>query len=282
MNPQEQWLQAQAEQGRNIYLVLDSEGQLAERNALIAGLGHHHYRNLYVGTPANSLVETAPYLMRLESAGHPAFQALLDAPERNWGWLASAENDDLDVLAAHWQQRLVVGERPNQSLYRFHDNRVLGRALDFLQPGQHPAYLGPLTSVCYWHAGQWKITHNPDPGIRPPPPSPAWADTPIPDATFAGQQFENTRRYLVREHSERLLKLAEQQDLDTWLRGQLDLARTWQWQEPEQIHFLLTQSLQAPGYVLPKAWLPKPGEMPSMHFDRLYQERRYWQEVGSV
>lgn len=282
MNPQEQWLHAQAEQGRHIYLVLDSDGQLEERNALIAELGNDQYRNLYVGTPANSLVEMAPYLLRLESAGHPTVQALLNTPERNWGWLASAENNDLDVLATHWQDRLVVGERPNQSLYRFHDNRVLGRALDFLQPEQRPDYLGPLASVCYWQADQWKIVYNLDPGVYPLPSDLAWLNTPIPEATFAGQQFDNARRYLVREHLESLVKLAEQQDLDTWLRGQLDLARTWEWREPEQIHFLLTQSLQASGYALPKDWLPKPDETASMHFDRLYQEKLYWQGDAPV
>lgn len=178
MNPLEQWLQAQAEQGQQIYLVLDSDGQLEERNALIAELGNDQYRNLYVGTPAESLANVAPYLIQLESAAHPAFQALLYTPERNWGWLTSAENKNLNVLATHWQDRLVVGERPNQSLYRFHDNRVLELALDFLQPEQRPDYLGPLASVCYWQADQWKIVYNLDPGVHPLPSSPAWLNTP--------------------------------------------------------------------------------------------------------
>ena len=277
MNPQEQWLHAQAGLGRHIYLVLDCDGQLEARNALIAELGNNQYRNLYVGTPAASLVDTAPYLLGLASASQPAFQALLKVPEGNWGWLASAESNDLNVLAAHWQDRLVVGERPNQSLYRFHDDRVLGRALAFLQPEQRADYLGPLASVCYWQAEQWTIVHNPDPDVRPLPSDPAWLHTPLPEATFAAQQFDNTRRYLVREYPESLLKLAEQQDLDTWLRGRLYLARTWDWRQPEQVHFLLTQSLKAEGFTLPKAWLPRPDETPSMHFDRLYQEQLYWQ-----
>lgn len=277
MKPVEQWLRAQAEQGRHIYLVLDSDGQLDERNALIAELGSDQYRNLYVGTPADSLADVAPYLFQLKSAEHPALQVLLNAPERNWGWLASAENSDLDALVTHWQDRLVTGERPNQALYRFHDNRVLGRALNFLQPEQHPDYLGPLASVCYWQADQWQIVHNPEPGMRPLPTDPVWSNTPIPEATFAGQQFDNARRYLVREYSESLLKLAQQQDFDTWLQGSLDLARTWQWRESEQIHFLLTQSLQAPGHALPRSWMPKPDERPSTHFDRVYQEKLFWQ-----
>lgn len=277
MNPLEQWLHAQAEHGRRIYLVLDADGQLEERNALIAMLDSDQYRNLYVGTLAASLADMAPYLIQLESTEHPALQTLLHTPGRNWGWLGSAETGDLETLTRHWQDRLISGERPNQALYRIHDNRVLGRALAFLLPEQRPDFLGPLSSVCYWHADQWQSANNPAPGMYPLPPDPAWSKTPIPEATFTGQQFDNTRRYLVREHSERLIKLVEQYDLDTWLRQQLELARTWQWREPEQIHFLLTQSLQASSYALPKAWLPKPDETPSMHFDRLYQEALYWQ-----
>ncbi|WP_223542871.1 DUF4123 domain-containing protein [Pseudomonas sp. GL-B-12] len=277
MKPVEQWLRAQAEQGRHIYLVLDSDGQLDERNALIAELGSDQYRNLYVGTPADSLADVAPYLFQLESAEHPALQALLNAPERNWGWLASAENNDLCALATHWQERLVTGERPNQALYRFHDNRVLGRALAYLQSGQNPEYLGPIASVCYWQAEQWIVTDNPEPGQYPLPSAPAWLSTPTPEAICANVQFDNSRRYLMREHTDTLVRLAEQQNIDTWLRGQLDLARTWGWQEPEHIHFLLTQSLHAPGFAPPKRWLPQPNENPMLHFERLHQEVLYWQ-----
>ncbi|MGP0127670.1 DUF4123 domain-containing protein, partial [Pseudomonas bubulae] len=113
-------------------------------------------------------------------------------------------------------------------------------------------YLGLMTSVCYWQAEQWTVTDNPDPGIYPLPTDPAWCHTPTPEETFKGIQFDNTRRYLVREHLDTLLYLAREQDIDAWLRGQLDLAYTWGWQEPDSIHFLLTQSLQAPD------WTPTP------------------------
>lgn len=282
MNPLAQWLQAQVEQWRSLYLVLESDGQLEERNALICGLSNDRCRNLYIGTPAASMADTGPYLIRLDSAEHPALQALLHSPERNWGWLASAESADLDTLCTHWQARMIKGERPNQALYRFHDNRVLARALAFLQPEQRADYLGPLTSVCYWQADHWQTVTNPNPGVRPLPADPPWFNTPIPEAVFAGVQFDNARRYLVREHTERLLKLAEQQDLETWLQDQLDLARTWEWREPEQIHFLLTQGLHAAGQELPEAWLPRLGETPSMHFERLYQEQLFWQGSGPL
>lgn len=277
MNTLEQWLQEQTKQGRHLYLVLDSDGQLAERNALVSELGVDQYRNLYIGTPADSLANVAPYLFHLDSVEHPALQALLNTPDRDWGWLASADSPDLDLIATHWQNRLVTGERPNQVLYRFHDNRVLARALAFLQPEQRPAYLGLMASVCYWLAEQWTATENPDPGVHPLPRDPAWCHTPTPEATFKRIQFDNVRRYLVREHTDQLLELARQQDIDTWLRGQLDLAHTWGWQKPENIHFLLTQSLQAPGYSPPKNCLPQPKETPLMHFERAFQQALYWQ-----
>ena len=159
------------------------------------------------------------------------------------------------------------------SLYRL----IAGGQHIVVGPGPHAGYLGLLTSVCYWQAEQWAVTDNPDPGVHPLTPDPAWCHTPTPEAIFNSLQFDNARRYLVREHTEEMLDLARQQDMDTWLRGQLDLARTWGWQAPDSLHFLLTQSLQAPGYSPPKNWLPQANETPTMHFDRVYQETLYWQ-----
>ncbi|WP_347902767.1 DUF4123 domain-containing protein [Pseudomonas purpurea] len=282
MSTLEQWLHDQSATGRHFYLVLDSLGQADERNTLVSELGTQRYRNLYIGTPAESLAKNGPYLFELDSFDLPALRTLLTSPERNWGWLASAENTDLDTLSAHWRERLVTGERPHQAVYRFHDNRVLARALAYLPPEQRPEYLGSMASVCYWQVEQWRVTDNPAPGQYPLPTDPAWCHTPTPEATFKGVQFDNTRRYLVREHTDNLLSLAQQQDIDTWLRGQFDLAHTWGWQEPDSIHFLLTQSLQAPDYTPPKNWQPQPNETPAMHFDRVYQETLYWQGDAPV
>jgi hypothetical protein len=277
MSTLEQWLLDQSATGRRFYLVLDSLGQLDERNTLVQELETQRYRNLYIGTPAESLAKNGPYLFELDSFDLPALQALLASPERNWGWLASAENTDLDALSAHWRERLVTGERPDQAVYRFHDNRVFARALAYLQPEQRPEYLGSMASVCYWQVEQWMVTDNPAPGQYPLPTDPAWCHTPTPKGTFKSVQLDNTRRYLVREHTDNLLHLAQRQDIDTWLRGQFDLAYTWGWQEPDSIHFLLTQSLLAPNYAPPKTWLPQSNETPTMHFDRVYQETLYWQ-----
>ncbi|MCM2063162.1 DUF4123 domain-containing protein, partial [Pseudomonas aeruginosa] len=116
MTTAEQWLQKQGELGRYLYLVLDSDGQLDERDALLEGREPHQYGNLYSGTPASSLAAIGPYLFRLDALDHPVIQALLKSPERHWGWLASSVSSDLESLARHWRARLVKGERPNPAL----------------------------------------------------------------------------------------------------------------------------------------------------------------------
>jgi hypothetical protein len=275
MNPLEQWLLEQSRAGRDLYLMLDSYDQNDERMALAKELGADQYRSLYVGTAANSMASSGPFLFQIDSVNHPVIQALLETPERHWGWLASAIYFELDALAAHWRNRLVVGERPSQAVYRFHDNRVLGRALTHLQPEQRADFLGPIASVCYWHAEQWTVTDNPDPGEHPLPLDPAWLNTPTPDIVYANVQFDNTRRYLIREHTEALARLAADRNVDDWLWSLIQLAHLWNWQQPEQVHFLLTQCLKAPGYLPPKSWEPKPDEAPAAHFERVYQQVRY-------
>lgn len=283
MNATQQWLHAQAEQGRRLYLVLDTDGQLDERNALLSGLDHSQYCNLYLDTPARSLAATGPWIFALASLEHPVVQRLLDTPERNWGWLASTSaSGNLDQLTRHWRARLVTGERPHQALYRFHDNRVFARALAHLSDEQLCEYLGPMTSVCYWRGRHWAAAYNPAPGEYPVPPEPAWLAIPAPADTVAGVQFDNVRRYLMVEHTALIAELASQQDVDAWLTAQLALARTWSWQAPEQLRFLLLQRSQAPGATLPKSWLPHRDEPPAAHFQRVYDEVRFWHGDGAL
>ncbi|WP_434594267.1 DUF4123 domain-containing protein [Pseudomonas sp. R4-83] len=281
MNPLEQWLHAQTRGGCELYLMLETAGQGAEHAALTRDLGTEQFRPLYTGTAAESLGSSGPLLLRLDSVQHPAIQTLLATPERHWGWLASARHVELDVLTAHWRERVVTGERPNLAVYRVHDNRVLGRALAHLQPEQYAAFLGPFTSVCYWHTEQWHTADNPDPGLHPLPIDPPWLQTPTPQLIYANVLFDNTRRYLVGEHTEAMATLAEQRDVDEWLWGLVQLTLLWGWQQPEQVNFLLTRCLQLPDYRPPKTWLPQPGEDPAMHFERVYQEALCWQgDIG--
>lgn len=281
MSPVEQWLHTQSRAGCDLYLVLDADDQSEAHAALARDLGTEQFRHLYAGTAAESLAPTGPLLVQIDTAHHPVIQQLLATPERHWGWLASARHTELDALAAHWRERVVTGERPDLAVYRVHDNRVLGRALAHLQPEQYPPLLGPLDSVCYWHAGQWNVANNPDPAAHPLPIDPPWLQTPTPELIYANVLFDNTRRYLVGEHTEAMAELAEQLDVDEWLWGLIQLTHLWGWQQPEQVHFLLTRCLQLPGYRPAKSWLPKPGEDPAAHFERVYQEALYWQgEVG--
>ncbi|PMY64015.1 MULTISPECIES: DUF4123 domain-containing protein [Pseudomonas] len=282
MSTPEQWMRVQGELGQRLYLILDSVGQLDERNALLNERDNDQYSNLYSGTPASALAAIGPYLFQLDTLDHPAIQVLLKTPERHWGWLASSASGDLDQLARHWRARLVTGERPNQALYRFHDNRVLGRALAHLRPEQRSEFLGPIASVCYWQDGQWAAAYNPAPGEYPVPPAPAWLAVPPTADTAAGIQIDNARRYLMVEQMERLAELARQQDADTWLQAQLELARAWGWQAPEQVRFLLVQRLQAPREALPKSWLPQLDETPLTHFQRVYQQVQFWQGDAAV
>jgi hypothetical protein len=276
------WSSAQSNLGLHLYLILDSDGQSDERDALRNMLTSDKHINLFLGTPASSLAENGPFIFQLEKPDFQTIVKLIDKPERNWGWFASSSVNDIGVVAAHFRARLIAGERPNQAIYRFHDNRVLTRALNYLGSDQYQDYLGPISSVCYWDGSQWSITENSNPGEHPLPASPAWLNIPQSEAASAAVEFDNIRRYLMVEHTEVLAKLAERENLDAWLRAQLELARTWGWKEPEQLHFFVDQSLKAPEYHLPKSWYPHHGEIPSAHFERIYEESLYWQGEVAV
>ncbi|MFJ7311475.1 DUF4123 domain-containing protein [Pseudomonas sp. NPDC098747] len=176
------WLETQVRLERTCYLILDSCGQLDERSNLVNELGVERYRNLYLETPVAALASIGPYLFKLAYYHSAALLDLLNQPRRNWGWLASSANGDLEVITEHWQARLMKRQPPNQAVYRFHDNRVLGNALEFLLNEEYPAYLGPLSSVCYWHEEQWNVADNPTPGFHPLPFSPTWHRAPTPGA----------------------------------------------------------------------------------------------------
>lgn len=277
MNTLEQWLQEQTRQGRHLYLILDADGHFDERTALIKGLGLEQCRNLYVGTAAEALASVVPYIFLLDSVAHPTLQHLLSTPSRHWGWLASAVSGDLAMLSQHWQSLLVRGEPAHQVIHRFYDSRVFARTLAFLQPQQRSDYLGPVSSACYWQDEHWGVIDNPDPGVRPLPADAAWLNVPDAQGTDARVQYENVRRYLVGMHTEAMGDLARHLDIDTWLHDQLERARQWGWQAPQELHFLLMQSLRLQGEPWPSAWLPRAGDTPSIHFERVYREVQFWQ-----
>lgn len=279
MNTIKQWMHEQNRRGHRLYLMLDSEGQGEARQALLGAPHKPPHISLYAETPVADLTDSGPFIFQLDSPDEPLLGALLDAPERNWGWLASSKGDDLVALAQHWRERLIIGQHPQQALYRFHDNRVLARALQHLPVDARPAYLGPIVSLCYWQGTQWLVADNPAPGEHALPSEPAWLHLPPTEASSINVLRDNIRGYLLAEHGDAYTALAKRQNPNEWLTEQLFLARLWGWQAPEQLHFFINQSLLAPGYSLSTNWQPHPGENPQEHFERLYQEVSFWSEL---
>ncbi|RKS12592.1 uncharacterized protein DUF4123 [Pseudomonas sp. WPR_5_2] len=264
------WMADQQRAGHSLCLILDSENESDIRQSLLNASPIEQYLSVYEGTAITDLANAGPFIFTLDQPGDRRIDGLLEHPQRNWGWLASLPKGDLPNLAKHWRERLLIGPRAHQALYRFHDNRVLARALEQLPADALPAYLGPVISVCCWDGTGWKITDNPAPGTYPVPNEPLWLRT----STCAWQAMQirliNAHRYLLAEHVKAYADLAGQHDPDAWLRDRLTQADAWGWHAPEQVEFLLVQSLQAPAYTLEAYWQARADETPARHFERVY------------
>lgn len=274
----QQWMIEQRQLGHFLCLILDSEDERQIRQVLLGSHDNDQYCSLYSETSAADLADAGPFLFLIGNPEDRQLNELLKAPERNWGWLASIPRETaLQELAKHWRERLIVGTRPYQALYRFHDNRVLTRALKHLTTEAIPGYLGPIISVCYWQGQHWETLTNPKPGNHPVPESPAWCGVPVEGEQSAPIREVNARRYLLAEHLDAYARIAEQQDPDLWLSTQLALADSWGWQAPEQLEFLLIQSLKEIDGTFAKRWQARPDETPDAHFERVYQAIQFWQ-----
>ena len=200
MSPQ-QWMIEQHQFGHSLCLILDSEGERQTRQALLDFQDADQCCGVYSKTPVADLADAGPFMFLIDNPEDGRLNELLKAPERNWGWLASIPPEaGLQELVKHWRERLIVGARPYQALYRFHDNRVLTRALKHLAIGALPGYLGPIISACYWQGQRWEMLSNPTPGNHPVPESPAWCEVPVEDDQSAHIREVNARRYLLAEH----------------------------------------------------------------------------------
>lgn len=260
-----QWMAQQHQAGHRLCLML--EGSHDARESMLAARGPAHSRSLYVETPVAELALEGPVILLLDQLNEPALLNLLQTPEMNWGWLGSLPSDDLEPVTRHWRDRLLVGPKGEQALYRFHDNRTLGRALAYLGPEHWPPFLGPLISVCYWHDNQWHYDDNPAPGVYPVPVPTPWLNTPNPNAGVI--LHANILRYLLAEHSEDLAALAQFQEPRTWLNHVLEQARAWQWHRPEQLEFLVVRRLEEATRSSVIHWQPMAGETPQAHFERV-------------
>lgn len=271
-----QWMTDQLKLDHALCLILDSEGELDVRQTLLNTSGPDQHRSVYRETQVAALADAGPFIFLIDNPDDEPIKELLIAPERNWGWLASIHKGDLPALTQHWRERLIIGTRPNQAMYRFHDNRVLTRALGHIPEEALPGYLGPAISVCCWQGARWEVTHNPVPGEHPLPADPLWLNVPAPASQSMEILRTNIYRYLWAEHSDDLMRLSERQDPSTWLTKQLSRAQQWGWSAPEQVHFLIIKKLNETGPSSIKNWLPHPGEEPQVHFDRLFSEAKFW------
>ncbi|WP_103309061.1 MULTISPECIES: DUF4123 domain-containing protein [unclassified Pseudomonas] len=263
------WLIEQQRLGHALCVVLDSENEHSVRQTLLKSRRPDQYLSIYAQTPVAELGDSGPFVFSVERPGDEPINEMLNRPDNHWGWLASLPQGGLPRLVEHWRERLIIGERPHQVLYRFHDNRVLARALKHLPVEAYPAYLGPALSVCYWQDTGWASTGNPAPGTYPVPDSPLWLQMPATPQQATQARLLNARRFLLAEHVQAFATLAEQQDPEMWLRATLDQAGAWHWQTPEQLEFLLTQGLQAPAYSRASYWQVRPAEKPDEHFERV-------------
>ncbi|WP_409278145.1 DUF4123 domain-containing protein [Pseudomonas defluvii] len=276
-----QWMAEQLRQGCSLCLVLDAQDQLDTRQALAGRRSPDRYSSIYSATPVAELAGIGPFLFILGDGDDDELDRLINAPDGQWGWFASLREDGLPEWVEHWRERLLIGTRPHQALYRFQDPRVLSRALAHMPVSAVAEYLGTAISVCYWQGACWAVTENPAPGRYPLPPDPAWLHVPAPAQLTAEVRHTNAHRYLLAEHLEAYAALAERHPPDLWLTRLLELAERWGWQQAAQLEFLLTQNLQSPDYRLPAWWEVQPGEGPSAHFERVYLRTRFSTQGGS-
>lgn len=273
----QQWITRQQSSGLAVCLILDSQNEQDACRSLLASSAIDQFRNVYRATSVEELADVGPFVFSVTLSDYRRLDPLLGRPHDHWGWLASIAQDQLPELIKHWQARMVIGTSPHQALYRFQDNRVLAKALQRLPQNALPAYLGPAVSACYWNGSHWHSVDNPDPGTHPVPEQPMWLTVPpAPEQAIEVRQA-NAHRYLLAEHEEAYTRLAEQFLPQDWLGQRLVQADIWHWQSPAQLHFLLTQSLQAPGYELPGYWQPQRDESPDEHFERVSRTVKFWQ-----
>lgn len=277
-----QWMIEQLKLDHSLCLILDSEGELYVRQALLNTSGPDQHCSVYSETQVADLADAGPFIFLINNPDDERIKELLKVPERNWGWLASIRKGELSALTQHRRERLIIGARPNQALYRFHDNRALTRALGYIPKEARPEYLGPAISVCYWQGTQWAVIQNPAPDNYPVPADPTWLNVPAPASLSMEMLHSNIYRYLWAEHSNDLMRLSQRQDPSTWLAEQLAQVQQWGWSDPEQVHFLIINKLNETEPPIIKNWPPHAGEMPQVHYERLLGEVKFWSGAHSA
>ncbi|KQO44074.1 DUF4123 domain-containing protein [Pseudomonas chengduensis] len=266
-NQAREWITGQFSLQRDLLIVLDP---LAEPDPVVAlfgaGLAQDHL-NLYLGTEFADLAPVAPWLARLPDGESDFIDDLLANPQRNWGWLASVERFDRELLTQHWRERMLIENDGQRALYRLQDNRVIAHHLAHLPPEDISLLLGPLTSALCWDGAAWSSFDNPAPGpcLRPFPTP--WQEIAERQPVAERIVRHNLLQWLWQRHATDTARLADSEPLDDWLDGQLAKAKNWQWQSPEQVRFLIRHQL-TPELASHPAWPAREGETPEQHFIR--------------
>lgn len=264
----EQWLSEQQAQRRQLLLVIDSLAEPAPLPRLFSADLVHSYANLYQGTEVDEMAGVGPWLILLNELNLTQLRPLTDAPEQNWGWLASVEYAEMAALTEHWQARIFADEQGQRSLYRFQDNRIVARHLGEIDASQRPLLLGPLASVLCWDGQHWQCFDNGRPGDHPEPFEKPWLSIAEPEHVRRAVAHHNLELWLWQNHTHATTRLAETQVLTEWLDHQLDKAREWNWHSEPQLHFLLSYQLD-PAQADHPAWLPAERETPEAHYSRV-------------
>ncbi len=264
----EHWLSEQQAQGRPLLLVIDSLAEPTPLPSLFSTDLVHSYANIYQGTEVDEMADAAPWLILLNELNFTQLRSLTDAPEQNWGWLASVDHADMAALTQHWQARIFADEQGQRSLYRFQDNRIIARHLGELDASQRPLLLGPMTSALCWDGQDWQWFDNELPGEYREPFEKPWLSIPEPEQVQRAVAHHNLELWLWQTHTQATTRLAETQVVSAWLDHQLDKAKEWHWHGEPQLHFLLRYQLD-PELANHPAWRPAEQETPEAHYSRV-------------
>lgn len=259
------WINEQLSQQHELLLVID---RLAEPDPIRELFGAdlmQDYVNLYQDTEFANLADVGPWLVRLSNPSAALVRTLLETPQRDWGWLASAQHIDMAALTQHWRARLLIDEEGLRSLYRFQDNRVMARSLAHLKEHQLPQLLGPLSSVLCWDGEAWRSHENPQPSPTSYSQPAPWL-YPEPSTIQQETRLANLEQWLWENQPQATAELASHCNVRGWLAESLTLADDWGWLAPEQVAFLL--SARRGPLLASSAWQPLPKESCDSHFTR--------------
>lgn len=259
------WLEQQKQQQRQILLIIDTSAAPEVVASLFEQGPVRDYIKVFQQTEFEQLVAQSPWLVRIDSSSMPVLLRLLQTPQCNWGWVAGVPQLDLNEMAQHWRERMLVSEDGQRSFYRFQDNRVIARHLAALAPHHVSLLLGPAASALCWDGEQWQCVENSAPGRYPAPFVTPWLDLPEPRMAIAAIEIRAVENWLWEHHPRQTFAL--EAPLKRWIKEQLDLATKFEWNDAEQIFFLIEYKLD-PDFSHHPVWMARAWESPEQHFCR--------------